>query len=49
MFNLLSDVAGVTGSSGDGEEEPKLVIVLATTNYSWITDKALKRRLEKRI
>ena len=43
---LLSGVDEVTGSSGDGEEESQLVIILAATNYPWNIDEALKRRLE---
>eukprot|EP00126_Sphaerothecum_destruens_P013657 Sdes_comp23373_c0_seq1m21635 len=44
---LLIQMDGVGTSTG--EEEPKLVMVLAATNFPWDLDEALRRRLEKRV
>jgi katanin p60 ATPase-containing subunit A1 len=44
---LLIQMDGV-GSTAIGEEQ-KMVIVLGATNFPWMIDEALRRRLEKRI
>ena len=44
---LLIQMDGV-GSTAIGEEN-KMVIVLGATNFPWLIDEALRRRLEKRI
>ena len=45
---LLIQMDGV-GSASTNDEEPKLVMVLAATNFPWDLDEALRRRLEKRV
>lgn len=45
---LLIQMDGVGSVSADTEEN-KMVIVIAATNYPWLLDEALRRRLEKRI
>lgn len=43
---LLMQMDGIQSSDSD---EPKVVMVLAATNFPWDIDEALRRRLEKRI
>ncbi|XP_066939195.1 katanin p60 ATPase-containing subunit A-like 1 [Macrobrachium rosenbergii] len=43
---LLMQMDGLQSSDSD---EPKVVMVLAATNFPWDIDEALRRRLEKRI
>lgn len=46
---LLVQVDGVNNSSTGDDGGPKIVMVLAATNFPWDIDEALRRRLEKRI
>lgn len=51
---LLVQMDGVGSTGGDDESggadaAPKVVMVLAATNFPWDIDEALRRRLEKRI
>jgi len=46
---LLIQMDGVTGATGQDEDPTKIVMVLAATNFPWDIDEALRRRLEKRI
>ncbi|CAH8573493.1 unnamed protein product [Dicrocoelium dendriticum] len=46
---LLVQMDGVTGATGQQEDPTKTVMVLAATNFPWDIDEALRRRLEKRI
>lgn len=46
---MLIQMDGVTGATGQDEDPTKMVIVLAATNFPWDIDEALRRRLEKRI
>ena len=46
---LLIQMDGVTGATGQDEDPTKIVMVLAATNFPWDLDEALRRRLEKRI
>lgn len=46
---LLIQMDGITNNDGDESGGPKVVIVLAATNFPWDIDEALRRRLEKRI
>ncbi|XP_071955923.1 katanin p60 ATPase-containing subunit A1-like isoform X2 [Antedon mediterranea] len=46
---LLVQMDGVQGATGDGTDSTKMVMVLAATNFPWDIDEALRRRLEKRI
>uniref|UniRef100_A0A7N0TRV6 Katanin p60 ATPase-containing subunit A1 n=3 Tax=Kalanchoe fedtschenkoi TaxID=63787 RepID=A0A7N0TRV6_KALFE len=45
---LLVQVDGVNNTSSE-DGTPKIVMVLAATNFPWDIDEALRRRLEKRI
>lgn len=46
---LLVQIDGVNNSSTTDDGQPKIVMVLAATNFPWDIDEALRRRLEKRI
>ncbi|CAH8460377.1 unnamed protein product [Heterobilharzia americana] len=46
---LLVQMDGVTGATGQDEDPTKSVMVLAATNFPWDIDEALRRRLEKRV
>ncbi|CAL4962047.1 unnamed protein product [Urochloa decumbens] len=46
---LLVQIDGVNNSSTTEDGQPKIVMVLAATNFPWDIDEALRRRLEKRI
>ncbi|KAE8818098.1 Katanin p60 ATPase-containing subunit [Hordeum vulgare] len=46
---LLVQIDGVNNSSTNEDGQPKIVMVLAATNFPWDIDEALRRRLEKRI
>ncbi|KAM7536088.1 hypothetical protein Aperf_G00000102923 [Anoplocephala perfoliata] len=46
---LLVQMDGVNGATGQDEDPTKTVMVLAATNFPWDIDEALRRRLEKRI
>ncbi|CAH8460879.1 unnamed protein product [Schistosoma haematobium] len=46
---LLVQMDGVTGATGQEEDPTKSVMVLAATNFPWDIDEALRRRLEKRV
>ncbi|GAB1607013.1 katanin p60 ATPase-containing subunit A1 [Argonauta hians] len=46
---LLVEMDGVSTSTYDDDNEGKIVMVLAATNFPWDLDEALRRRLEKRI
>jgi katanin p60 ATPase-containing subunit A1 len=47
---ILLQMDGISSVSqtGNNEREP-IVMVLAATNFPWLIDEALRRRLEKRI
>jgi katanin p60 ATPase-containing subunit A1 len=45
---LLIQMDGVGSSTAD-DDAAKMVIVLAATNFPWLLDEALRRRLEKRV
>ncbi|THD23495.1 Katanin p60 ATPase-containing subunit A1, partial [Fasciola hepatica] len=46
---LLVQMDGVTGATGQQDDPAKSVMVLAATNFPWDIDEALRRRLEKRV
>eukprot|EP01135_Chromosphaera_perkinsii_P000677 Nk52_evm5s148 gene=Nk52_evmTU5s148 len=46
---LLIQMDGVGSTEQEEGEQPKLVMVLAATNFPWDLDEALRRRLEKRV
>ncbi|ELU18277.1 hypothetical protein CAPTEDRAFT_148248 [Capitella teleta] len=46
---LLIQMDGVEGATGNDQDPTKIVMVLAATNFPWDIDEALRRRLEKRI
>ena len=46
---LLVQMDGVKGATGQDDDSTKSVMVLAATNFPWEIDEALRRRLEKRI
>ncbi|KAM3187892.1 hypothetical protein ACTXT7_001389 [Hymenolepis weldensis] len=46
---LLVQMDGVNGATGQDDDPTKTVMVLAATNFPWDIDEALRRRLEKRI
>ncbi|KAL6845421.1 hypothetical protein ACP4OV_024916 [Aristida adscensionis] len=46
---LLVQIDGVNNSTTTEDGQPKIVMVLAATNFPWDIDEALRRRLEKRI
>lgn len=47
---LLIQMDGVSASTAvDENGRPKMVIVLGATNFPWLLDEALRRRMEKRI
>ncbi len=46
---ILTQMDGISSiATKEGEKEP-IVMVLGATNFPWLIDEALRRRLEKRI
>lgn len=50
ILTQMDGIASLTKGTGEeGEKKDPIVMVLGATNFPWLIDEALRRRLEKRI